>query len=364
MKVKLYVAEVKYTGRYSKSFRLSAGDIFIELKEYSKNYKEYVQPLIAYYADSDALLTAALQVKEIVKQGEYIRGIFGGEEKKGKETYAGLVITDLEFDSTSNEYHIKLYRMDNFVRVPLTTFKQYGCEIYKLIYRGCVHPFNLSCIYDIILSRRDESKLKEFLNEVLILNEQRLPEDDKRKLEKLREEAIQPDNVKTLNQGKYYVIYRCQRTFSATVFIPDDRSYIAESHLAYVDCGEEENKAYFYASALNYLAYKAIKLQKSFVRDQFARPIHGLIGAELTWTSFMEKEPNALNRVVELSKVLHSLAPKRFGNKSYKQERSAFKDLESLEEFKELVLLFDKYIEKHVGKDQLEDALSWVTGSG
>lgn len=362
MKIKLYVAKVNFQGKYSKSLKLSTGDVSVELEEYDKKYVEYIQPLIAYYSSNDSLLVGTLQVKDIIKKGEYIMGIFGGEEKKGKEVYAGLVVTDMKFNNVSMEYRIKLYRMDNYVKVPLNIFKQYSCKIYKLIYRGCIHPFNISCTYDIVLSKQGKEKLKKFLNQILLLNEDRLSSDDRRKLEKLREEVIQPDTLKTLVIGKYYVVYRCQRTFSASAFIPKLSSFIVESHLAYIDCGNEEFKAYFYAAALNYLAYKAIKLGKAFVRDQFARPIYALVGAELTWKNFMERESDALNKIVKLSKTLHEIVPRLFGNRSYRQERSAFKDLESLKEFRELVSLFDKYIESYVGKEQFEDALSWVTG--
>ena len=289
MKTRLYVGRVKYSGKYLKSFKLSTRDLFVELKEYDKKYEEYVQPLIAYYAGADEILVSTLQVKNIVKKGEYIMGIFGGEEKKGKETYAGLVVTDKKYDPILDRLYIKLYRMNEFIEVSTRIFNKYRCNIYKLIYRGCVHPFIVSCIYDILLSRKGKDSLKEFIKSIIIENENRLLETEKRKLEILQKELIQPDYIKTLIPKRYYVIYRCQRTFSAVVFSPNTDSFIVESHLAYIDCDNEADKAYFYAAALNYLAYKAIQLKRSFIRDQFARPIKALIGAELTWKNFVER---------------------------------------------------------------------------
>jgi len=212
-----------------------------------------------------------------------------------------------------------------------------------------------------LLSKKGNEGLRGFLKAVLILNENELSVEDKKKLEKLIEEVVQPQQLKTLTKNQYYVIYRCQRTFTSSAFNPTDDLYIAESHLAYIDC-DEEDKAYFYAAVLNYLAYKAIKLKRPFVRDQFARPIKALIGAELTWRNFIEREPKSLSTIVKLSKILHNKVPKMFGNKKYRQERTAFKDLEGVNEFKKLVIILDSYVQKYVGKEQLEDALSWVTG--
>jgi len=145
MKVKLYTARVRFIGkRYSKSLKLSTGDVSIELSEYMKNYHDYVQPLITYYTESEASLANALQVKSIVKKGEYIMGIFGGEEKRGKEIYAGLVIADEKYNEDFDEYYLKFYRMGTLVKVPSNIFKKYSCGFYNLIYRGC-HVYTGFC---------------------------------------------------------------------------------------------------------------------------------------------------------------------------------------------------------------------------
>lgn len=334
----------------------------MDLEYYPKDYEEYVKPLIAYYSGDISGLRGILQVEEIIKKGEYIMGIFGGEEKKGKQTYAGLTITNFVFDKLRNEYYIMLYRMSNFIRVPLNILKQYRINVYKLIYRGCIHPFNLTCVYNILLSESGKDELKQFLNEILTLNDNILSRDDKTKIEKLREEVIQPDSIRTLSQNKCYVLYRGKRTFSATLFIPKDSTYILDSSMATLNCGADLDKCLFYSAALNYLAYKIIKLRRAFVRDQYARPIYALIDAGLVWGDFAKTEPSILQRIIDLSSSLHAIVPQIFSKKSYVLEREAFKDLENIKEFKELVALFDKYIEKHVGEECLKEALSWVSG--
>lgn len=360
---KLLKADVKMAGegRYSKSLRLSTGGISIDLEDYHKNYEEYVKPLIGYYLVDPASLKQALQVEKIVKMGDYIRGIFGGEAKKGKKRYAGLTITGMRSDETGNEYIVRFSEMKQDVHVPQHLLRKYRADFFKLIYIGCIHPFNVSCMYDILLSRMNEDNLKKLLSEVLTINENKLTASEVDKLKMLVDELVQPSSIKTLKPGNAYVIYRCSRTFSAVVFIPDAENYIAHSTVAYIDCGKMREKAYFYASALNYLAYKAIKTGRSFVRDQYARPVNALVDADLTWTSFEERDREALLRIVDLSKRLHTIAPQKFSRKEYNVEKEAFRDLENLEEFNELVKLFDNYVKKHVGEERLEKALSWFS---
>jgi len=363
MKVNLYTANVKFKGkRYSKSYRLSTGDIIVELYEYQKSYDEYVQPLISYYSENEQVLARALNVKDIIKKGEYIMGIFGGEEKRGKETYAGLVVVSESYDKDMDKCILRLYRMDSSIDAPHDLFEKYDCGIFNLIYRGCIHPFNISCIYRVLLSKGGSENLKKFLQEVLILNEDRLAEDNVRKLEILIKEVVQPREPKFLDKGMNYVIYRGKRTFSAIAFKPKENNYILDSSVASIDCSDEEDKAYFYAAVLNYLAYKAIQLRRPFIRDQYARPIRAIIGAELTWNIVSERDEKLAQDIVKLSKELHIKASERFRDKKYSQERQAFNDLESIGEFQKLILLLDNYISKYVGHKQLEDALSWVAG--
>lgn len=365
MKTRFFKAKVNVNvNKYSKSLRLFTGEVTIDLEEHDINYDEYVGPLMSYYSGSNLLLETALQVSEIVRKGEYIMGIFGGEKKKGAQKYAGLVLTDIKLNRSTGEYIIKLYGIDQHIYIPLYLLKKYRCDIYKLIYRGQLHPFCILDLYNIILSRLGGKALKDFLKDVLEIddNQRRINPINKEKIERLREELIQPSRIKPLIAGNYYVIYRCQGTFSAAVFVPDKNNYIAESHLAYINCGKSAEKAYYYAAALNYLAYyKAIRLGGGFARDQFARPIYALINAELTWRYFREREPEVLQQIIGLSGKLHVTAPKIVGKKNYARERDVFKDLEKLSEFKKLVSLFDSYIEKHVGKKRLEEALLWVS---
>ena len=152
MDVKLYRAKVEYEKSYSKNLKLSTGDISIALEEYPKSYEEYIQPLKAYFFGDSSEIAKLLGVKKVVRKGEYIMGIFGGEKKKGKREYAGLVVTSYSYDGVSKVWYVKLYGLDKYVEVPDSVMNKYGVRFYKLIYRGDVHPFSIAKFYDILLS--------------------------------------------------------------------------------------------------------------------------------------------------------------------------------------------------------------------
>ena len=358
MDVKLYRAKVEYGKSYSKSLKLSTGDISITLEEYPKSYEEYVQPLKAYFSEDSSEIAKLLGVRKVVRKGEYIMGIFGGEKKKGKKEYAGLVTTSCSYDEVSKVWHVKLYRLDKHVEIPDSVMDKYGVRFYKLIYRGDVHPFSIAKFYNILLSgsKDGNKKLKDFIKEVIVLNQSRLSKDEIDKLNTLADEVIQPAGLQTLQKDKYYVIYRGKRTFSACVFKSPSDEYVVDSSLSYIDCGDEKSRAYFYTATLNYLAYKAIEAGRSFVRDQYGKPIQALIAAELTWDVFKERSGEGkLAEVVALSEALHTKVSK----KDYKVEKAAFRELKNIEEFRQLVGLFDEYVKQN--NVDLGSALSLVT---
>lgn len=358
MDVKLYKAKVESKDPYSKSLRLSTGDVSVALDELPISYEKYVSRLKAYFLDDYSEMAKLLGVEEVARQGQYIRGVFGGEKKKGKKKYAGLAVESKTHDDLSQAWRINFYGMGKHVEVPDFVMKKYSVRFYKLIYINIVHPFNVGEPYDIVLSgssKDGDKELKGFIKEVKDLNTDKLEKEEEEKLATLAEEAVQPSSLQTLQRDSYYVIYRGKRTFSAGVFRPSSDDFVAESSVAYINCGNDEGKAYFYAAALNYLAYKAVKLRKRFVRNLYGKPVMALIAAGLAWDEFAKAAgQNKLAEVVELSKALHGKTPR----KKYEREGQAFKDLEGLQEFRRLVKIFDDYVGQN--RINLDEALSFA----
>ncbi len=193
--------------------------------------------------------------------------------------------------------------------------------------------------------------LKKFLEEALRLNERNISTETIDKVRKLIEELRQPSALKSLSRDRYYVVYRCERVFTAFVYVPIENG-IVESHMSYVET-RSEDVAYYYAAILNYLAYTVLRSGRTFNRDQFARPLLAIYIAGLSWNRMEEV---TRGRIVELSRRLHEKAPA----KEYSNQRVALQEVAELPEFKELVEILDAKVDKA----KLNDALSLVSGIG
>jgi hypothetical protein len=348
----LYVVSRKQDIGYRKSLELDEIKEFLEIRQYSKNYDEYIKPNILYFTEDLNELAKELNVNRVVPKGLYIMGIYGGEKKKGKELYAGIALHEYRYNDVKFEF--RLWNTKDMLVAHKELLKEYGIEVYKVVYRGEINPFKLRRFVDVILSKRGECCLKLFLQEVLKINIDRIAHSETIKMiETLIKEVKQPDNIVTLSADRYYVAYRCARAFTAFTFKPQEPNIIIESHVAYVKC-EKEDIAYYYAATLNYLAYKVIEAGRSFIRDQFARPLLAVYVAGLSWKDVDEA---TRSRVVELSKILHEKAP----NREYGNQKVALKDIATrFSEFKELVKLLDSKVDR----ERLEDALNIVSGKG
>jgi hypothetical protein len=204
-----------------------------------------------------------------------------------------------------------------------------------------------------LLSQDGEEKLKSFLLKALESNERRISDAETyTKIKKLIGELKQPDKITTLNTNRYYVLYRCDRAFTAFTFKPTSNKFIAESHVSYVECPNED-VAYYYSAILNYLAFKVVELGRSFLRHQFARPLHAICIAGLSWKGM---NINLRAKIVELSKVLHVKTPQ----KVYNNQKVALKQIASYLEFMQLVQLLDSEIDIEI----LKEALNLVSNIG
>ncbi|PVU72554.1 hypothetical protein DDW10_04010 [Sulfolobales archaeon SCGC AB-777_J03] len=347
----LYVVKLKaLSGReYSKKMSLDEIKDYLEITAYNRTYNEYIKPGLLYFTEDLNALARELGVDGIVPMGLYVRGIYGGEKKKGEEEYAGLIV--LEHGVEGATFRFRLYNTKDMLIVPVNYLKRYGVKVYRMIYVGEINPFRINRYLNIILSELGEAMLKKFLEEALELNERSISAETLNKVRKLIGELRHSSTVKSLSTERYYVVYRCDRAFTASVYIPCENS-VVESHVSYVET-RSEDVAYYYAAILNYLAHKVLRSGRTFNRHQFARPLLAIYMADFSWYVVDEE---TRGRIVELSKTLHEKAP----SKEYSNQRVALRELAELPEFKELV----KIVDSKVDRSKLEEALSLVSGLG
>jgi hypothetical protein len=324
----------------------------LEVKRYGKSYDEYIKPNLLYFTEDLNALARELNVNRVVPKGLYIMAIYGGERKKEMKVYAGIALHEYSYDGA--RFKFRLWRVEDLLVVPSDLLKKYNIKIFNVVYEGEINPFKLRRLVPVILSGNGAVSLKSFLQKALELNIDIIPHRDTvDEVKILIDEVEQPNNVTPLDIDKHYVVYRCDRAFTAFAFKPQEPNTIIESHVAYAEC-EKESIAYYYAASLNYLAYKVIQSGRSFIRHQFARPLLAACIAGLTWKDIDEATKS---RVVELSKMLHEKAP----DKEYSNQKVALRDIAMrFPEFREL----EKVLDSKVDKERLEDALKIVSGKG
>jgi hypothetical protein len=347
----LYVIRINMGGRvYDKSLNLDNIKESLEIAPYHKSYDDYVKPGLLYFTQNLKLLAKELGVLRVVPMGLYIRGIYGGEEKKGEKQYAGLTLE--QYSSSKGVFRFKLYNTTSILVTPQTLLDDHGVKVYKMIYMGEVNPFRLKRFLNIILSRSGMKMLKRFLEKAIALNIRSVSSDDIEKIKALISELKQPSKIDVLTRRHYYVAYRRIRAFTAFAFKPSEDDIIIKDEVGYLKC-EFEDIAYYYAAILNYLAYKVIEFGKVFNRTQYAKPLLALHFAGLSWRTMKD---GVRKKIVELSKILHDKAP----SKDYSNQKIAIEDIyNELPEFKDLIKLIDGVVDK----ERLKDALNLVSGT-
>jgi len=340
------LVELSVKGAVKKDSTLE--DVVDKLKEepLKSNYDEYVELLIDWRTMDKKDLAKALGVIKVVPKGAYIMGLFGGEKKRGKERYAGLVVT--HYRCEKGIVSLRLHGLTAPCTVPKELMERYGVDIYGLYYRGLINPFKCRT-YDVLLSSRGDPQLKEFLKKVIEFNPN-MPLNDRRMLEKLIEEL--KTDLDVFEKGKHYVLYRRNRAFTACVPDSPDKA-VSSDVVSYIVCPCRE-QAYYYAAVLNYLAYKVIKNERAFIRDQFTRPLMAIVAAGLSWKNV----PESLR--TEVAKLSEELSSKLVWKEYSKQER-ALAEVSETEEFKEIVRLLDA---QTGGNSKLKKSLSYVSGKG
>jgi len=358
MKVELYLAQIDWGDKqYSKSLKKSVGEVKIDLERLNVSYDDYLRPILEYFSGKSAKLATGLGVVKVQPRGNHIMGIFGGELKKGKQPYAGLVITNWRVIGR-NLTRFKLYNMSKELEDYHNNFTKY---LHKLIIRGEIFPFYINTTYDFLFGKEED--LKNYLRRLLALNRDKLGTETELLQRLITEVKVSGD---TLKRDEWYVLYRRMRTFAAVAFRPDTDKYVIPAEVSAIHMGndpESKEKAYFYAATLNFLVYKALSYKISFIRDQFARPLYALAELNLLWNNVDDK---TRRKIVALSESLHIKAPSILKGHVKKgiQVKQCFKWLGSIDKFKQLVETLDSYLQKtERGEEEIKEVLTrWIGG--
>jgi len=326
----------------NKSSRL--GKVSLKEERVNQSYEEYLKPALRWAASKG--MEDLLEVEKVIPKGEYIMGLMGGEKKKGKEEYAGLVLEGFEKGPWGVKF--RLWNLSKDLKVSASSLSKYKIRVYRLAYVGLINPFSPAGFYPVLLSAKGEKELKGFLQEAQSLNEQSLPQRDLEKLRKLIKEAKQP-KPKPLQKEKWHVIYRCDRAFTAYATRP--HNLLLDSHASAITCKTQE-QAHYYAAVLNYLAFKVTERGRTFIRHQFAKPLDAIIYAGLSWKDTNEEKRT---KISSLGKRLARSPPCK-GRCS--NQAKALKALAGIPEFQELVRELDSMVDK----ERLEEALDFVSG--
>jgi hypothetical protein len=354
-RTKLYVVSLKTGISYSKSLEYDKIKDYLEITQLSKEYDDYIKPNLLYFTQDLTESAKELGVTKIHSKGLYIMGVFGGEKKKGKEVYAGIALR--EYKQEGIEFKFKLWNTEDLLTVPLDLLKEHSIKVYKMVYVGEINPFKYRKYYNVILSEKDKSELKQFLRKAIEINKDSIPH--KRTIDlimKLIEEVEQPSSIEVLDTKKTYVIFRTDRIFTACVIKPSESNIILHTQVGSIEC-EDTSMAYYYAAVLNYLAYKVIELGGSFHRHQYGRPIFATCVAWLTWKDI---DSATRDSVAKLSEILHKKLEKALDTE-YSTQKIALKDIATkFSEFKEIIKLLDSKVDR----ERLKDILNIVSGKG
>ena len=344
-KVELFKARIKPKEgeKVRKNYRLE--EVELSLEKLGISYDDYVEQSISYFREDSSAIADLLDVNNVIPKGLYIMGLFGGEEKKGKKKYAGIVLEN--FRDLGKDLEFKFSNTSSTIReVPKDLLEKFEVRVYKLIYVAQINPFWMEEPPLIILSKKSEN-LKEFIKSLLSLN-RNLPGEDKEKIENLIDEVKQ-SNVSTLNVNSFYVFYRGKRAFTACVLKPYSNS-VMDCDVAAIECKDKE-QAYYYVAVLNYLAHKVLENKRTFARNQFAKPCSAIIGAKLSWNDLKE---DVRSKIAKLSEAISTTVQK----KKYSNQAMALKDIEKIPEFQEIEQILDSV----VNKEKLMKALDFVSG--
>lgn len=344
MRVRLFRASTKKV--IPKDMTLEEVNSLIEVEELKIDYERYVEPVLLWVTESPERIAEALGAEKVVPMGGYIRGILGGEKKRGKQEYAGLVVE--HYEERDGLIFIKLVNLSKVYQVPAELMTRYRANVYKLYYVGLVNPFKCRT-YKILLSADGEDKLKKFLEMLAKINQEVMTESDAKKLKALIKEL--KISLDPFNESSHYVVYRRSRAFTACV--PEDLNMaVSYDDISYLEF-ESPEQANYYAAVLNYLAYKVIESGRTFIRHQFSRPTIAIAVAGLSWKDVPE---GVRNEIQSLATQL----TKKLSWREYPNQKAALMDVVRTSEFGKIITLLDGFVDR----ERLRVALELVSATG
>lgn len=321
---RLYIVEVRGApGRDAEQADLDCRPDARRLDAYRREIADYLQV-------SPKNLASRLNVAAVCTMGTYIRGLFGGERRRGRTPYAGLVV------EKRHGRRIQLYGTESFIRLLPDEEEAY---VRPIIYRGRVFPFFYTPLQCCVGNDTDD--LKRFLRR-LLTREMRV--EDREKIRRLIEE-VRISRPRVLRRGRWYVVYRSKRAFAAAALQGDGRT-VPESSIALIEA-KSEDAAWYMAAVLNYLVAKAMRLGVRFVRDQYGRPLLAAAELGLGWRD-EDRQKEVAGRARQVAEVVARAGV--FDDLS-RGERvaEAFRWLETHSEtaplWREIVRLFDGLLE-------------------
>jgi hypothetical protein len=340
--VELYAMEA--SKRPGKS--ASLGTANISVTKLDIDYEEYVKTAIKPYLDMP--MEVALGATGVNPMGLYIRGLFGGERRRGATPMAGITLEQLT-SPRSPIFEMYLHGVSKPLQVPISSWNKYKMGIYRLVYVGEINPFCWKKPLYIILSKDGEDGLKGFLRDVLNANTNTLQSQDVDKIQRLIEEVEAP-KPSVLNKDRVYVVYRTDRVPSAVVIKPDGDDIVLYSNVGAIEF-DNETLAYYYAAAINYLAYKNQVMCKKFKRHNYSSVIVALIVSGLA-----DMPSQVIKDVATLSRRLHGKRQGRLCD-DFSNQGKALENLKNHSEFMEIVRILDAVVRK----GDLEEALRLIS---
>lgn len=309
---------VSFKRQYSKSLHLSDVDIKVVNEE---NYEQYSKEIEEYLNYSSKEIAEILKVEKVVPMGYYIRGLFGGERKKGAPKYAGLTFSIKKYDETAQQYFIQLSGTNNPIKISAHYLK-YA----KLIYLSNVLPFYKRELFYILLPENQD--IKSYLELIRDL----ASKEDYEKIDLLIKEVIFPNTYSLLSSNYFYVFSRCEGYPVAFVYKPQSEKVIIESHVSYL-VSKEKEKAFYYSAALNYIS-KNMAVQRHVSKRAYIE----IIKRGLEW-----RGEEWQIEVAKLSEALHNKAEEIYSGIKTRQVSPYLNAIERTEEFAKIKALLSAH---------------------
>jgi hypothetical protein len=305
---------LKLAGDAGKDSHLN--DIRYEVLMSQQSFAETVKPVEDYFRGEGGLKKRRLSLRSIDvihSEGDIVSPAFtGGPTASVREPVIPLAFSIVHYDEIADKFTIIPVGLD------LKTKVVGGILVHHIAFylpRPSIYPFAITRFYKILYTG-DADKLADLLRTVYLTGRsggeykavERLLTTTLKKLKIPQNPTI---GCVRGQQRRYYVVYRCQRSFSSAIIEPGVVDYlcrmgagiIIDHHVVILEASREE-PALYYSATLNYLLYKAVNLNLgALIRNQFTRPLRALIEAGLEW-----REEEWQYEVAKLSKVLTNIS--------------------------------------------------------